>query len=65
MIADHDSRVRGIGAFPLTNYSIPALIISPDITPRVDKRIVSQIDMLPTLLSLTGVSGEFLYQEKI
>ena len=59
VIADHDSRVRGIGAFPLTNYSIPALIISPDITPRVDKRIVSQIDMLPTLLSLTGVSGEF------
>ena len=59
VLADHDSRVRGIGAFPLTNYSIPALIISPDITPRVDKRIVSQIDMLPTLLSLTGVSGEF------
>lgn len=59
VIADHDSRVRGIGAFPLTNYSIPALIISTDITPRVDKRIVSQIDMLPTLLSLTGVSGEF------
>lgn len=59
VVADHDSRVRGIGAFPLTNYSIPALIISPDITPRVDKRIVSQIDMLPTLLSLTGVSGEF------
>lgn len=59
VIADHDSRVRGIGAFPLTNYSIPALIISPDITPRIDKRIVSQIDMLPTLLSLTGVSGEF------
>lgn len=59
VIADHDSRVRGIGSFPLTNYSIPALIISPDITPRVDKRIVSQIDMLPTLLSLTGVSGEF------
>lgn len=59
VIADHDSRVRGIGAFPLTNYSIPALIISTDITHRVDKRIVSQIDMLPTLLSLTGVSGEF------
>lgn len=59
VIADHDSRVRGIGTFPLTNYSIPALIISPDITPHVDKRIVSQIDMLPTILSLTGVFGEF------
>lgn len=59
VIADHDSRVRGIGGFPLTNYSIPALIISPDVTPHIDKRIVSQIDILPTLLSLTGVSGEF------
>ena len=44
VIADHDSRVRGIGAFPLTNYSIPALIISPDITPRVDKRIDIRAD---------------------
>lgn len=59
IIADHDSRVRGIDAFPFTNYSIPALIISPDMAPKVDKRVVSQIDMLPTLLSLTGVSGQF------
>ncbi len=59
VIADHDSRVRGLDAFPFTNFSIPALIISPDIKPAVDKRVVSQIDIFPTLLSLTGVSGEF------
>ncbi len=59
VIADHDSRVRGINAFPLEKYSIPALIISPDLSPRTDRRIVSQIDMLPTLLSLNGISGEF------
>lgn len=58
VIADHDSRVRGLDAFPFTNFSIPALILSPDITPSSDKRIVSQIDIFPTLLSLTGVSGE-------
>ncbi|MGN1281761.1 MAG: LTA synthase family protein [Succinivibrio sp.] len=59
IIADHDSRVRGIGAFPIENFHIPALIISPDITEHIsDKRIVSQIDILPTILSLTGVSGE-------
>ena len=58
IIADHDSRVRGIDDFPLTNYSIPALILSPDIKPRVDDRIVSQIDILPTILSLASVSGE-------
>ncbi|SFS81404.1 Phosphoglycerol transferase MdoB [Succinivibrio dextrinosolvens] len=59
VIADHDSRVRGIDAFPFTNFSIPALIISPDIKPFKDDRVVSQIDIFPTLLSLTGVSGEF------
>ncbi|MGN0915334.1 MAG: LTA synthase family protein [Succinivibrio sp.] len=58
IIADHDSRVKGIDAFPLTNFSIPALIISPDLKPKKDNRIVSQIDMLPTLLSVTGVSGD-------
>ncbi len=59
VIADHDSRVRGTDTFPFTNFSIPALIISPDVKPVKDKRIVSQIDIFPTLLSLTGVSGEF------
>ncbi|MGN0902696.1 MAG: LTA synthase family protein, partial [Succinivibrio sp.] len=58
IIADHDSRVKGIDAFPLTNFSIPALIISPDLKPKKDNRVVSQIDMLPTLLSVTGVSGD-------
>lgn len=59
VIADHDSRVRGLNSFPFTNFTIPALIISPDIKPVKDKRVVSQIDIFPTLLSLTGVSGEF------
>jgi len=58
IIADHDSRVRALDAFPFTNYAIPALILSPDLKPFYDKRVVSQIDMLPTLLSLTGVSGQ-------
>jgi phosphoglycerol transferase MdoB-like AlkP superfamily enzyme len=58
VIADHDSRVYGKEYFPLRNFSIPALIISPDVAPRKDHRVVSQIDMLPTLLSLAGVKGE-------
>ena len=58
VIADHDSRVRGLDSFPLTNYSIPALIISPDITPHKDNRVVSQIDIMPTLFSITGVQGQ-------
>lgn len=59
VIADHDSRVRGTTGFPLKNFTIPALIISPDVQPHEDNRIVSQIDILPTILSLSGVSGQF------
>lgn len=59
IIADHESRVRGEGAFPFSKFSIPALILGPNISVRNDDRVVSQIDMAPTLLSLSGISGEF------
>ncbi|WP_267902416.1 LTA synthase family protein [Succinatimonas hippei] len=71
VIADHESRVRGNGSFPLSEFSIPALILGPNIKAYQDERVVSQIDMAPTLLSLSGISGEFpligqnLNQERI
>ena len=58
VIADHESRVESDGSFPLQKFLIPAVIIGPDIMARDDQRMVSQIDMAPTLLSLTGVSGD-------
>ena len=59
VIADHESRVRGEGVFPFSKFSIPALILGPNVPIRQDSRVVSQIDMAPTLLSLSGISGEF------
>lgn len=59
VIADHESRVRAESTFPFGKFSIPALILGPGIAPRNDGRVVNQIDMLPTLLSLAGVEGEF------
>lgn len=58
VIADHDSRAKNYSHFPLSNFHIPALIIDSDIKPRKDNRIVSQIDMLPTILSLSGISAK-------
>ncbi len=58
VVADHESRVRGADTFPLSKFSIPALILGKEIAPRIDQRVVSQIDLLPTLLSLIGYSGE-------
>lgn len=60
VIADHESQVKGNNSpFPLFDFKIPALILGSDIKPFKDTRLVSQIDMAPTLLSLSGVSGSF------
>lgn len=59
VIADHDSRVAGASLVPIKNFHIPALLIGKDITPRRDTRLVSQIDMPTTLLSLAGISANY------
>lgn len=59
VIADHDSRVAGADLVPIQHFHIPALILGEGIEPRKDPRLVSQIDMPTTLLSLAGVSGEY------
>ncbi len=59
VIADHNSRVYGTSLVPIKRFQIPALILGEGIEPRQDKRLVSQIDMPTTLLSLIGVSGDY------
>ncbi|MBO9489689.1 LTA synthase family protein [Endozoicomonas sp. G2_1] len=57
VIADHDSRVAGASLVPIEHFKIPGVIFGQGIEPRVDDRLVSQIDIAPTLLSLLGTSG--------
>lgn len=59
VIADHDSRVAGDNLVPIRHFHIPALILGEGIAPRRDSRLVSQIDMPTTLLSLAGISGKY------
>ncbi|AAP96146.1 hypothetical protein HD_1325 [[Haemophilus] ducreyi 35000HP] len=59
VIADHDSRAFGEHLVPIRHFHIPALFIGDGIAPRRDERLVSQLDMPTTLLSLAGVSGEY------
>lgn len=56
VVADHDSRVFGKNLVPIGNFHIPGLILGGGIQPRRDPRIVSQIDLAPTLLSLLGIA---------
>ena len=55
VIADHDSRADGANLLPMRHFRIPALILGGGVPARQDTRIVSQIDMAPTLLSLMGL----------
>lgn len=56
--ADHDSRVSGASLIPLKHFHIPAFILGADIQPRQDDRVMSQIDLPTTVLSLIGVNAE-------
>lgn len=57
VVADHDSRVYGASLVPVEHFQVPALILGPGVEPRRDRRVASQVDLAPTLLSLLGVSG--------
>lgn len=59
IVADHDSRVTGDGLVPMARFHIPAVIIGDGVTAKRDPRVVSQIDMPPTLLSLAGIAADY------
>jgi phosphoglycerol transferase MdoB-like AlkP superfamily enzyme len=57
VVADHDARALGNELVPIKNFHIPGVILNSGKPPFFDKRIVSQIDLAPTLLSLIGVTN--------
>ncbi|HGO5854486.1 TPA: LTA synthase family protein [Mannheimia haemolytica] len=59
VIADHDSRAVGEHLVPIQHFHIPALLLGENIEPRADNRLVSQLDMPTTLLSVAGISGQY------
>jgi len=58
VVADHDSRVTGADLVPISHFRIPGVIAGEGISQKRDSRLVSQIDLPPTLLSLMGVDNE-------
>ena len=58
VIADHNVRVYGDSLVPIEHFHIPGIILGGSIEPRKISGVSSQIDMLPTLLSLMGISSE-------
>lgn len=58
VVADHDSRAIGSDLVPIEHFKIPALLLGSDIPTKEDNRLVSQIDIPTTLLSLAGISDK-------
>lgn len=59
VVADHNSRVYGAEIVPIERFHIPALILGADVKPQQYSRLASQIDLLPTLLSIMGVDATY------
>ena len=57
IVADHDARVSGASLIPVQHFHIPALILGADVHARNDDRLISQIDLAPTLLSIIGMDS--------
>lgn len=55
VVADHDVRVFGSEPVPLKSFHIPAVVLNSDMKSKRDPRLVSQIDLPVTLMSLLGV----------
>ena len=57
VVSDHNSRVKGAQLVPIERFHVPGVILGESIEPRRVPGITSQIDLLPTLLSLMGVDS--------
>ena len=57
IIADHQALAAGKSTLPINCYHIPCLIYAPKlITPGKCERLISQMDLAPTLLGILGLS---------
>jgi phosphoglycerol transferase MdoB-like AlkP superfamily enzyme len=58
IVADHCSSAAGKTKLPVDKYHIPLFFYAPDLLPAGHySRVVSQIDIAPTLLDILGVRG--------
>jgi phosphoglycerol transferase MdoB-like AlkP superfamily enzyme len=67
IVADHCASVAGKSKLPLANYRIPLIFYAPELLkPAVHSKMISQIDIAPTLIGLLGAKGrEHFFGESI
>lgn len=57
IVADHNSRIANNNMMPISSFHIPGIILGGVVAPYKDYRLMSQLDIVPTLLSLSGVDA--------
>lgn len=59
ILADHNASVAGKTSLPINRYHIPCLVYAPKlIAPGSCNRLMSQIDVIPTVFGMLGMSYE-------
>ena len=58
VVADHCSRVYGAALVPVEYFHVPAFFVGGGVTPQSVSTLASQLDLLPTALSLIGLGAE-------
>jgi phosphoglycerol transferase MdoB-like AlkP superfamily enzyme len=58
VVADHNSRVYGSSLVPVERFHVPALFLGGSVAPERVPTLASQVDLLPTALSLIGLQSE-------
>ena len=57
IVADHQAQAAGKTSLPVNRYRIPCIIYAPKLVqPGQNSRLISQMDLPPTLLGMLGVS---------
>lgn len=68
IVADHCSSVAGRTRLPVEKYHIPLIFYAPALLdPGIDSQLMSQIDIVPTLLDALGAdgAGQFFGQSRL
>ncbi len=58
VVADHNSRVYGPALVPVEHFHIPGVFLGGTVAPGQIDQVASQVDLLPTALSLMGLEAE-------
>ena len=57
IVSDHQADIIGKSGLPVDQYRIPCLIYAPGlVAPQKNDRLISQMDLAPTLLGMLGIS---------